>query len=255
MLPCCTSRGDGLPQGNQKLAEGSNLGAALLPEQEIDFHRVNNGPAGGGNAARGGLRDVHADLEGAVNSIFAGGPAQRRAVVERLYAKVWCALHTCSCLLRAGEQHQAVGGQQPAAAAGCRRLDMVTSRGWARSSAYARHCAGADRTIPWVLQKISHEHALRDAKTNIRCTACMSSQGMRLFLRGVLNAHWQDAVVWNAMYVVRGRQAIFGAVNLWCSMNKIEVKINRMGGCTEREAYILRSFQTINDTLSVSDGF
>ena len=60
-------------------------------QQEIDFHRMNNGPAGGGNAARGGLRDVRADLEGAVNSIFAGGPAQRRAVVERLYAKA-CAL-------------------------------------------------------------------------------------------------------------------------------------------------------------------
>ena len=40
---------------------------------------------------------------------------------------------------------------------------------------------------------------------------------------------WQDAVVWNSMYIVKGRQAIFGAVNLWCSMNKIEVKINRMG--------------------------
>ena len=35
--------------------------------------------------------------------------------------------------------------------------------------------------------------------------------------------------MWNALYVVKGRQAIFGAVNLWCSMNKIEVKINRMG--------------------------
>lgn len=45
----------------------------------------------------------------------------------------------------------------------------------------------------------------------------------------MLHPRWQDAVVWNAMYVVRGRQAIFGAVNLWCSMNKIEVKINRMG--------------------------
>ena len=58
----------------------------MLPEQEIGFHRVNNGPAGG-NASRGGLRDVRADLEGAVNSIFNGSPAQRRAVVERLYAK------------------------------------------------------------------------------------------------------------------------------------------------------------------------
>ena len=51
--------------------------------------------------------------------------------------------------------------------------------------------------------------------------------------------------MWNAMYVVRGRQAIFGAVNLWCSMNKIEVKINRMGGCTERADTVLRSCQPL----------
>ena len=60
----------------------------MLPEQEVDFHRVSNGPSGRGSASGGGgLRDVRADLEGAVNSIFKGGPAQRRAVVERLYAK------------------------------------------------------------------------------------------------------------------------------------------------------------------------
>jgi hypothetical protein len=39
----------------------------------------------------------------------------------------------------------------------------------------------------------------------------------------------QDAVVWNAMYIVRGRAAIFGAINLWCSLNRISVKINRLG--------------------------
>ena len=31
------------------------------------------------------------------------------------------------------------------------------------------------------------------------------------------------------MYTVRGRRAIFGAVNLWCSLNNIDVKINRIG--------------------------
>ena len=39
----------------------------------------------------------------------------------------------------------------------------------------------------------------------------------------------QDAVVWNATYIVRGRQAIFGAFQLWCALNHIEVKINRIG--------------------------
>lgn len=35
--------------------------------------------------------------------------------------------------------------------------------------------------------------------------------------------------MWNAMYIVEGREAIFGAVNLWCSINDITVKINRIG--------------------------
>ncbi len=39
----------------------------------------------------------------------------------------------------------------------------------------------------------------------------------------------QDAVVWNATYIVRGRQAIFGAFQLWCALNHIEIKINRIG--------------------------
>lgn len=39
----------------------------------------------------------------------------------------------------------------------------------------------------------------------------------------------QDALVWNIMYTVRGRRAIFGAVNLWCSLYNIDVKINRIG--------------------------
>lgn len=47
----------------------------------------------------------------------------------------------------------------------------------------------------------------------------------------VFEAAWwvQDALVWNAMYIVRGRKAIFGAVNLWCYFNHIDVKINRIG--------------------------
>ncbi|EIE23049.1 hypothetical protein COCSUDRAFT_63431 [Coccomyxa subellipsoidea C-169] len=40
-----------------------------------------------------------------------------------------------------------------------------------------------------------------------------------------------DALVWNIMYTVRGRRAIFGAVNLWCSLNNIDVKINRIVPC------------------------
>ena len=39
----------------------------------------------------------------------------------------------------------------------------------------------------------------------------------------------QDALLWNATYIVRGRQAIFGAFQLWCALNHIEVKINRIG--------------------------
>ncbi len=35
--------------------------------------------------------------------------------------------------------------------------------------------------------------------------------------------------MWNATYIVRGRQAIFGAYQLWCALNHIEVKINRIG--------------------------
>ncbi|CAL5221947.1 g4224 [Coccomyxa viridis] len=38
----------------------------------------------------------------------------------------------------------------------------------------------------------------------------------------------EDAVVWNATYIVRGRQAIFGAFQLWCALNHIKVKINRI---------------------------
>ena len=36
-------------------------------------------------------------------------------------------------------------------------------------------------------------------------------------------------MVWNATYSVRGRPAIFGAYQLWCALNHIEVKINRIG--------------------------
>ena len=39
----------------------------------------------------------------------------------------------------------------------------------------------------------------------------------------------QDAVVWNVLYVVRGRDAIFGAFNLWCALNHVTVKITRIG--------------------------
>lgn len=39
----------------------------------------------------------------------------------------------------------------------------------------------------------------------------------------------QDAVVWNAVYVVKGWQAIFGAMHLWCALNHIEIEINRIG--------------------------
>ena len=35
--------------------------------------------------------------------------------------------------------------------------------------------------------------------------------------------------MWNATYIVRGRQAIFGAFQLWCALSQIEVKINRIG--------------------------
>lgn len=50
--------------------------------QEVDFQRM-NGTGGGGS----GLRDLRTDLEVAVNSIFQGSPAQRRAYVDRLYTK------------------------------------------------------------------------------------------------------------------------------------------------------------------------
>ena len=39
----------------------------------------------------------------------------------------------------------------------------------------------------------------------------------------------QDAVVWNALYTVRSRDAIFGAFNLWCALNHVTVKITRIG--------------------------
>ena len=35
--------------------------------------------------------------------------------------------------------------------------------------------------------------------------------------------------MWNALYTVRGRNAIFGAFNLWCALNHVTVKINRIG--------------------------
>jgi plasmid stabilization system protein ParE len=54
----------------------------------VDFQRVNG--AGGGS----GLRDLRTDLELAVNSIFQGSPAQRRAYVDRLYTKA--RLHACA---------------------------------------------------------------------------------------------------------------------------------------------------------------
>ncbi len=44
-----------------------------------------------------------------------------------------------------------------------------------------------------------------------------------------MRAGMQDALVWNALYIVKGRKAIFGAVNLWCYFNHIDVKINRIG--------------------------
>ena len=45
------------------------------------MQRVNG--AGSGS----GLTDLRADLEAAVNGIFQGSPAQRRAYVDRLYSK------------------------------------------------------------------------------------------------------------------------------------------------------------------------
>ena len=38
----------------------------------------------------------------------------------------------------------------------------------------------------------------------------------------------QDAVVWNLAYTVTGRRAIFGVFNLWCTLNHVNVKINRI---------------------------
>ena len=90
---------------------------AVLLEQEIDFHRMTNGPAGG-NASGGGLRDVRVDLEDAVNNIFRGSPAQRRAVVERLYAKARALHLPCASLgYKASEDMLA-----PAPAAGLLQL-------------------------------------------------------------------------------------------------------------------------------------
>lgn len=39
----------------------------------------------------------------------------------------------------------------------------------------------------------------------------------------------QDALVWNILYTVKGRRAIFGAINLWVSLNHVNVKISRIG--------------------------
>ena len=38
----------------------------------------------------------------------------------------------------------------------------------------------------------------------------------------------QDAVVWNLAYTVTGKRAIFGVFNLWCTLNHVNVKINRI---------------------------
>ncbi|CAK0786568.1 hypothetical protein CVIRNUC_009781 [Coccomyxa viridis] len=38
----------------------------------------------------------------------------------------------------------------------------------------------------------------------------------------------EDAVVWNLAYTVTGKRAIFGVFNLWCTLNHVNVKINRI---------------------------
>lgn len=39
----------------------------------------------------------------------------------------------------------------------------------------------------------------------------------------------QDAALWNAVYIVQGRQAILGAINFWFSVFHMNVKVKRIG--------------------------
>ena len=34
--------------------------------------------------------------------------------------------------------------------------------------------------------------------------------------------------MWNLAYTVTGKRAIFGVFNLWCTLNHVNVKINRI---------------------------
>lgn len=65
-----------------------------------------------------------------------------------------------------------------------------------------------------------HPHCLGSAGSARR------DVGRPAYLRGPV---LQDAVVWNALYTVRGRNAIFGAFNLWCALNHVTAKITRIG--------------------------
>ncbi|CAL8465499.1 g5035 [Coccomyxa elongata] len=75
---------------------------------------------------------------------------------------------------------------------------------------------------------------LRDVRADLSRALCemFSGHSSGVQRRALINRLYaEDALVWNALYIVRGRKAIFGAVNLWCYFNHINVKINRIVPC------------------------